>query len=602
MLYVENQPKGTQHLNERREQRQDIIFFFGAGASVDADIPDTYRFVEEFKRFIKRNPSLYHYLLSILQIREAFNERNFGPEKRQVDVEQLLDTLTRLMEKDKDVLLDFHEKLVLKKDVAEDTKLLSKLKKLLEDFIRERVIIKEEKNLEYLKELLKFVGPSPLEVYSVNYDTCVEQLTHVSHMRYTDGFDTYWNKENFSRNFDVKHYKMHGSVIWYENKKTKEIVKIPVHAFSEKKPVKLRLIYGEDVEPLLIYPAQKMEYIEPLTELQLMFKERLVSEETRILVVVGYSFRDDYIVHMLWDAGRINNDLHIILVSPKAQKHFEEKLRFIDRDKRAPSRIHDRVVCLPYPFHTVINQLRNHYLQQLRSIIGLEKRFLEQERSGREKIDWEILLRICIGCEFLTKAEYLLNEKIMKRWIEVFDIPRDCAVLAMKAMLHSVITQNELQDNWLNRVNESFKLLSVENLHVSDPNQIGFQLMFAPYSDFEGHFHRLAEGWIDPILEERRNRLEMLTAQFEKRLSKTRKSFECLERFRNYLRELQFRVKWEKYFELRSRSSELTTIKKLLQSKKEERFQEMGKLVLRIERNKLRKIFGGENFRFQLQD
>jgi hypothetical protein len=331
-----------------------------------------------------------------------------------------------------------------------------------------------------------------------------------------------------------------------------------------------------------------------------MFKERLVSKETEILVVVGYSFRDDYIVHMLWDAGRINDDLHIILISPNAQKHFEERLRFIDKDRNALSRIYDRVVCLPYPFHTVIKQLKNHYLRLLRNIINIERNLIESERLGREKIDWENLLRICIEGEFLTKAEYLFNEKIRKRWIEVFDNPRDCAVRAIKAMLHSVIAENELQDNWLNRVNESFKLLSLENLQISDPNQIGFQLVFS-YPNLEGHFHRIAEGWINPILEERRNKLEMLTTKFDRPLTRTNESFKRMERFLDYLNELRLRVKWERYFELRDNSDELRKIKELLQSNEENRFQEMGRLILRIEKKKLREIFKGESFQFQLQ-
>jgi len=61
------------------------------------------------------------------------------------------------------------------------------------------------------------------------------------------------------------------------------------------------------------------------------------------------------------------------------------------------------------------------------------------------------------------------------------------------------------------------------------------------------------------------------------------------------------RVKWEKYFELRDNSDELSKIKELLQSNEENRFQEMGRLILRIERKKLREIFKGESFRFHLQ-
>ena len=192
----------------------------------------------------------------ILKIIEKFNEKKSNEEKR-VDVEQLLDILRRLIERKSDVLFSFYESKNCDIDIDEST--LGLLKNLLEDYIRERVIIEDEAKLDYLKELLAF--DKPVEIFSTNYDTCIEQLSHANHMRYTDGFDIYWSPGNFDEEFDIKHYKMHGSVIWYEDVKTKECVKIPVHAFVEGKPVALRLIYGEDVKPLLIYPAQKAEYV-----------------------------------------------------------------------------------------------------------------------------------------------------------------------------------------------------------------------------------------------------------------------------------------------------------------------------------------------------
>jgi len=368
-------------INGDRKQKQGVIFLFGAGASVDAGVPDTYRFVEEFKRHVEKEDSKLHgNLLQILEKREQFNERNFGVQKRQVDVEQLLGTLGRLIEKDRDPLLDFFDQKRFSPSLSEDW--FPELKRLLEDFIRKNAVVEKEERLDYLRELLQF--DTPLEIYSTNYDTCIEQLCHTSHRRYVDGFDVYWNPDSFDEDSDVKHFKLHGSVIWYENKKTKEYVKIPVRGFINEKKVDLRLIYGEDVEPLLIYPAQKPEYIELLTELQLMFKRRLTSNETRTSIVVGYSFRDDYIVHMLWDAARINHELHVIFISPSAQKQFEDKLMYVDKEKKILSRISDRVLCLPYPFSTVINSLRNHYLPELERIRGLEKRCVESEKYGNK--------------------------------------------------------------------------------------------------------------------------------------------------------------------------------------------------------------------------
>ena len=590
-------------INMSQDQKPDVIFFFGAGASVDAGIPDTYKFVKGFERYIKKEDlRLYEQLKKILEIREEFNKRNFGSKKKQVDVEQLLDTLERLINKNKEPLLEFYEKKKFNANIDEDS--FSKLKKHLQAFIREKVIVRNEERLEYLKELLNF--ETPLEVYSTNYDTCIEQLSHISHMRYTDGFDTYWNRENFRRDFDVKHYKLHGSVIWYENKKTKEYVKIPVRAFHEGKQVDLKLIYGEDVEPLLVYPAQKLEYVEPLTELQLMFKQRLIQKETKILVMVGYSFRDDYIVHMLWDAGRVNDDLHIILISPSAQQHFKDRLQFIDKDARSQSRIHDKVVCLPYPFSTAIYQLRNYYLTKLRRIFEFEREYIKLEKAGGEP-PWGIMLRNCIDCEFLTKAERILKEKIRKSWIEIpFDFNYTCTLYAVRAMLHSIIAKDGFEDEWLTRVNESLEVLSVDNLQASSLDMSGFILGFKVSPDFTPSFTTIIKKWVDPILNERNDKLKLLSTKFEKNLIRIEESFKRWERFRDYLASLDGRIEWKKYLELRSKSDEIDSINNVLSggiaitsTNKDYYFHKLQELVLNIERRKLKEVLEGEVFRFK---
>jgi hypothetical protein len=588
---------GNQMANDNLKQRQDVIFFFGAGASVDAGIPDTYQFVEDFKAYVKNtSPSFYEQLVRILEIRETFNEKHFRGEKKQVDVEQLLSTLEHLIEKDKEPLLDFYERKKFNSNLKAENFL--QLKKLLEEFIREKVIVEDEKKLEYLKELLKF--DTPLEIYSTNYDTCIEQLSHINHLRYTDGFDIYWNGENFNKDFDVKHFKVHGSVIWYENKKTKEIVKIPVHGFIEGKKVDLRLIYGEDVKPLLIYPAQKPEYIEPLTELQLMFKKRLIDKKTKILVIVGYSFRDDYIIHMLWDASRINDDLHILLVSPTAQEHYENKLKFIDRDKKALSRIHDRVVCLPYPFSTVIYLLKNHYVRKLNNICRIEKEHITSVRFGQEP-EWENLLRMCIDCEFSTKAENILKERIGKSWHELpFDMPQNQLLYGVKGLLHSVIAKDGFEQEWVNRVNESLKVIGIENLDVSDLNPAGFKLVFK-HSEGDLSFKDLVERWINPVLDERGRKLKLLSPRFEKALRRTDESFENLRRFRDYLSRLKERIHWQEYLKLRSKSKERESIIELLnnqmQDTREGRIQ-----VLSIEKRELAKVIEENTLQFQLRE
>ena len=194
--------------------KREVIFLFGAGASVDAGIPDTYTFVEEFESYVKREqPELFDPLSKIKNVCEAFNGKEDRCEKKlKVDIEQLLEILRRLTNRDSDLLLTFYAEKTFTLKMSKQ--IFIELQALLEDFIRERVIASEE-NLKYLQPLLNF--DTPIEIYSTNYDTCIEQLSYLNHRRYTDGFDITWDPKNFQEDYDVKHYKMHGSIIWYEN-------------------------------------------------------------------------------------------------------------------------------------------------------------------------------------------------------------------------------------------------------------------------------------------------------------------------------------------------------------------------------------------------
>jgi hypothetical protein len=591
-------------MTEISPEKNEVIFFFGAGASVDAEIPDTYTFATQFEEYVKNNkPQLYPALSIILEKRKTYNQANSL--KPAVDVEQLLDTLRRLINKNKEGLLDFYDEKKFCANLERDDCL--ELKKDLEDFIRDKVVVKDIQKLDYLKELLKF--DKPLEIYSTNYDTCIEQLSYLSHRRYSDGFNIDWNEKNFDGDYDIKHYKLHGSVIWFENVKTKQCVKIPAKAFYQKRPVELKLIYGEDIEPLLLYPAQKAEYIEPLTDLQLMFKKRLYDKRTRFVIFVGYSFKDSYVARMLWDAARVNENLHVILISPNANEIFEIKLKYTNKEQNESSRIRDRVLCVPYPFATVIYQLKNRYLHILRSILENESECEQAERRG-ENPEWKTVLQQCIEIGFLSKAEYFLEEKMRKDWNEVnFDIPAHKIQLGFKALIHSIITKDYYVDRWLKRLNDSLKIIDADNLriHTTDKDfSIFFENQATKYSVEE--IIRLIES----LLNEKTNKQRMLSSNFENPLNCLDENINRLEKLKTYLDQMKKRITWLNYSTLRRDVPEKRRIDRLrlkLPSGLAQNFPSMQtpekrlrNLTLTIESRELEKIFGEKTFQFKLDE
>jgi len=109
----------------------EVVFFLGAGASVEAGVPTTYLFVQEFRDFIKNNPDKSDDIKIIINTLQTINGRK-------IDVEDLLEILTKLKDKDQETLLGFFKdcKYILKghsekEPLIDDLKNFIKLKGIL---------------------------------------------------------------------------------------------------------------------------------------------------------------------------------------------------------------------------------------------------------------------------------------------------------------------------------------------------------------------------------------------------------------------------------------------------------------------------------------
>ena len=270
-----------------------VVFFLGAGASVAAKVPDTHSFVKEFIESIGE-PDKKKTIKKVVSTLEKWKGTD-------IDVELLLETLTKLEKKEQEALLQFYEggNFILERYSAKKP-LINDLK----DFIKSKAIVSEDK-IQYLQPFLAFIEDGPLDIISVNYDTCIEQFSNVHKLAYQDGFDVHWNPKTFaSEHTDIRLYKLHGSVVWYQSDRG-GYIKLPIMAGKSR----IQLIYGDKAEDLMLYPMQKWDYAEPLLELLVHIKHLLESETCKFLIVVGYSFRDEHITKILWGAARKNKDL-----------------------------------------------------------------------------------------------------------------------------------------------------------------------------------------------------------------------------------------------------------------------------------------------------
>ena len=244
----------------------------------------------------------------------------------------------------------------------------------LRDFIKQKVVVDPEKTA-YLDPLRGFVdSEKPLSVYSLNYDTAIEVFCAKHRLAYRDGFGEDWNPRVFDdQNVDLLLFKLHGSITWYRTDRGR-FLKIPVML----KDSTVRLITTERATALMLYPAQKLAYIEPLFELLLQMKKRLAT--CQFLVAVGYSFRDDHVRQILWDVARVSPEFTVILISPDAGNVYREKLALYASD--IPSSLQGRVICLPFAFGKALPVLQREFIKIARDFAQEWRDRSLEERQG----------------------------------------------------------------------------------------------------------------------------------------------------------------------------------------------------------------------------
>jgi len=341
----------------------EMMFFLGAGASIEAGVPDTIGFIygqkekggiQGFREYLKENKmdeesDVFEIILTILQqkIDNSINDVK-------IDIELVLGTINTLNKKEEYELVYFYDQNTFKFKIEEE-QILIDLENLLKGFIRRNVVVNKSE-ISYLAPLTEF---KPINIFSVNYDTCIEMLCIKHRLTYTDGFDLYWNPELLnSDKFDVKLFKLHGSIMWYLTDYG-NFVKL----LSKKDDGvdEISLITEEIAQQFIIYPmGGKLEYIEPVGYLTNQLQKKL--KEAKLCIIAGYSFRDEDIKRIFLDSAKENENLSIILISPNASRIFNEKLRYRDEEKSIQSPLFSRVICFNYSFGSV---LRNNYLYRM---------------------------------------------------------------------------------------------------------------------------------------------------------------------------------------------------------------------------------------------
>lgn len=319
---------------------RNTVFFLGAGASREAGVPLVKEFVPEF---VKENSGSRkgHWGLkreAIKYVSKMLRQAQLSDDEY-ANIELLLQTLQELQGRHDSRLAAFYA--TPDPGLEKYDPILKDLENDLFRYIRQRCHLHLTK-LEYLRPLLDFAprepskDQAPLDIFTVNYDNAIEALCEEHDLPYTDGFGPDWGPGNFKRgNYCVRIYSIHGSISWYRTRRKRSLVRIPVDPTTQ-----VRYYTDDDTSEMMLYPTfTKAEQAEPYATLLEEMRRRLSSTETKTCVVIGYSFRDEYLNELFRNAMHVNRDLLLVIVDPSDAEEIAYYRLAAEDERRFPERV-----------------------------------------------------------------------------------------------------------------------------------------------------------------------------------------------------------------------------------------------------------------------
>ena len=294
----------------------DIMFLLGAGCSFDAKIPVANKMIEDIEKELlpkdtdwKKFKDLYNYVKSSI----IYAEGIFGKFNNPFSIEKFVNVLTELEKKEANIVYPFianwNNRLL---DLAGGNfENIKKLKSLITRQLIEWIKLDNYKEASYYKAFYDFQRELqlPLRIFSLNYDLCFEQIQPLDfdlEMGFDD--DKIWNSVRFEENdyvnVGIYLYKLHGSITWKRDIDKGNILTLSEHPVKEPD-----LIFGTDA---------KLQSIDPY--LFYVYEFRKYSLVSKLIIVIGYSFSDNYINNLLKQALEHEPDRKLIYVSPSEEE------------------------------------------------------------------------------------------------------------------------------------------------------------------------------------------------------------------------------------------------------------------------------------------
>ena len=305
-------------------KHDELVLLLGAGASVEAGIPDSNEMVRRVERETSEGAwqdcqELYRYLRSSVFYAEGLKGVT-GPEV-QFNIERLVNVLEELRQKERHTLYPFVGAWnpTLQDVAGVGFERVQQLRDRIVNVLREQwVALDESEAADYYGGLLRFQEQfgHALRVFSLNYDLCVEKACeHGTVQRGFAGRVWDWRLFDEAPNEETRIflYKLHGSLDWY-------FTGDGTVSYSDS-PSKV----ANDQVALIFGTSYKLQYVDPFLFLAYQLR-RWTLEAARLVVTIGYGFADDHINGILGQALRQDRERRILaVVGPQAPDRLSER-------------------------------------------------------------------------------------------------------------------------------------------------------------------------------------------------------------------------------------------------------------------------------------
>lgn len=298
-----------------------ILFLLGAGASVDAGIPISNQMVNKIEELIinhndwKPYKDLYYYLKSSIN----YSDGILGKFEVPFNVERLLIVISEIEKRESNIMYPFIGtwNIRLLDLGGNNFENIKKFHKLIRKQLNEWVGLRSYDDANYYQSFTSLSSDvaNLIKVFTLNYDMCFENIVgkdKTIELGFTKETNE-WHQSNFE-NIEGKHYnlyKLHGSIDWY---------------ISEEKLYKSQKI---ESEPELIFGIQhKMTSVDPYFYYSSVLRNSCFNE-AKIIIVIGYSYADEYVNVILSQALNSRSELRIINVAPLFNKNAQNEIDFI---------------------------------------------------------------------------------------------------------------------------------------------------------------------------------------------------------------------------------------------------------------------------------